>query len=124
MLSPTEPLRLVQVGAGVMGRAWLRVIGQSTGCPARRPSRPRPRHRPAAAADAGFTDVAVAATLEELLDRVEADAVINVTSRGPTPRSAPWRCCAGCRAVREAAGGDGAAAPVHGRGRRGSAASC
>jgi predicted dehydrogenase len=79
MPSPTEPVRLVQVGAGLMGRAWLRAIGPSTDVrlvgladldldTARR-----------SAADAGFTDVAVATTLEELLDRVEADAVINVT---------------------------------------------
>ena len=79
MPSPTEPVRLVQVGAGAMGRAWLRVIGQSTDVrlvgladldldTARR-----------AAAEAGFTDVAAATTLEELLDRVEADAVVNVT---------------------------------------------
>ena len=25
----TEPVRLIQVGAGLMGRAWLNVIGQS-----------------------------------------------------------------------------------------------
>ena len=29
MLSPTEPVRLVQVGAGLMGRAWLQVISGS-----------------------------------------------------------------------------------------------
>jgi predicted dehydrogenase len=79
MLSPTEPVRLVQVGAGVMGRAWLGEIGRLTDVrlvgladlnlyTARR-----------SAADADFTDIAVATTLEELLDRVEADAVVNVT---------------------------------------------
>jgi predicted dehydrogenase len=79
MLSRIEPVRLVQVGAGVMGRAWLRVIGRLTDVrlvgladlnldTARR-----------SAADADFTDIAVATTLEELLDRVEADAVVNVT---------------------------------------------
>ena len=58
MLSPAEPVRLVQVGAGLMGRAWLRVIGQSTDVrlvglvdldleTARR-----------SAADAGFTEIA------------------------------------------------------------------
>jgi predicted dehydrogenase len=78
MSSPAEPIRLVQVGAGMMGRAWLRVIGRSTDVrlvgladldldTARR-----------SAADAGFPDVAVATTVEELLDRVEADAVVNV----------------------------------------------
>jgi predicted dehydrogenase len=79
MLSATEPVRLVQVGAGAMGRAWLGVISRSTDVrlvgladlnldTARRST-----------VDAGFTDVAVATTLEELLDRVEADAVVNVT---------------------------------------------
>ena len=79
MPSPAEPIRLVQVGAGMMGRAWLHVIGRSTDVrlvgvadldldTARR-----------SASDVGFTDVAVATTLEELLDRVEADAVVNVT---------------------------------------------
>jgi len=79
MPPPTEPVRLVQVGAGAMGRAWLRLIGRSTDVrlvgladldvdTARR-----------SAADTGFTDVTVATTLEELLDRVDADAVVNVT---------------------------------------------
>jgi predicted dehydrogenase len=62
-----------------MGRAWLRVIGESPEVQlvgladldldtARR-----------SAADVGFTDVAVATTLDELLGQVAADAVINVT---------------------------------------------
>jgi predicted dehydrogenase len=79
MPSPNEPVRLVQVGAGLMGRAWLRVIGESPEVQlvgladldldtARR-----------SAADVGFTDVAVATTLDELLGQVAADAVINVT---------------------------------------------
>jgi predicted dehydrogenase len=79
-MSPAiEPVRLIQVGAGLMGRAWLRVIGQSPDVrlvglvdldldTAQR-----------SAADAGFTDITVAATLEKLLDQVEADAVVNVT---------------------------------------------
>ena len=29
MTQPAEPLRVVQVGAGAMGRAWLRVITDS-----------------------------------------------------------------------------------------------
>lgn len=79
MLPPAEPVRLIQVGAGLMGRAWLNIIGRS----------PDARlvgladlnldvaHRAAAAA--GFADVAVASTVEDLLRRVEADAVVNVT---------------------------------------------
>jgi predicted dehydrogenase len=79
MSAATEPLRLIQVGAGLMGRAWLDVIGQSADvrlvgladldlAAARR-----------AAAGAGFADVEMTTSLTGLLDRVEADAVINVT---------------------------------------------
>jgi predicted dehydrogenase len=79
-MSPaTEPIRLIQVGAGMMGRGWLHTIGRSTDVrlvgladldldTARR-----------SASEAGFTEVPVATTVEELLDRVEADALINVT---------------------------------------------
>jgi predicted dehydrogenase len=79
MPSPAEPVRLIQVGAGMMGRAWLHVIGQSTDTRlvgVADLDLDTARH---SAADAGFTAVAVATTLDELLDRVEADAVVNVT---------------------------------------------
>jgi predicted dehydrogenase len=79
MLSPTEPIRLVQVGAGMMGRAWLQVLSGSPDAQlvgladldvdaARR-----------AAEDAGFPDVAIGASLEAVADLVVADAVLNVT---------------------------------------------
>jgi predicted dehydrogenase len=76
MLSPTEPVRLVQVGAGLMGRAWLEVVRGSPDAGladldvdvARR-----------AAENAGFLDVAIGASLEAVLDLVAADAVLNVT---------------------------------------------
>jgi predicted dehydrogenase len=79
MLPSGEPVRLIQVGAGMMGHAWLNVISRS----------PDARlvglvdlnlevaHRAAAAA--GFSDVPMASTLEDVLGRVEADAVVNVT---------------------------------------------
>jgi predicted dehydrogenase len=79
MPSPTDPVRLVQVGAGAMGRAWLRVIGRSSDVRLVGLVDLDLDTAGRAAADAGFTDVAVATTLEELLDRVEADAVVNVT---------------------------------------------
>jgi predicted dehydrogenase len=78
-MSQAEPVRLIQVGAGLMGRHWLDVIGQSTDvrlvglADLDLPTAQR------AAAGAGFADVEVTATLTELLDRVKADAVINVT---------------------------------------------
>ncbi|HWI01032.1 MAG TPA: Gfo/Idh/MocA family oxidoreductase [Propionibacteriaceae bacterium] len=78
-MSQAEPVRLIQVGAGLMGRHWLDVIGQSTDvrlvglADLDLPTAQR------AAAGAGFADVEVASSLAELLDRLEADAVINVT---------------------------------------------
>ncbi len=77
--TPREPIRLVQVGAGAMGRVWLKVIGDSPDAElvglididtdvARR-----------AAAEAGFADVPVAYSLDQLLANVDADAVVNVT---------------------------------------------
>lgn len=77
--SPAAVLRLVQVGAGAMGRAWLRTIRESPDAElvglvdldlaaARQ-----------AADDNGFPRVPVAISLEEVLERVDADAVVNVT---------------------------------------------
>jgi predicted dehydrogenase len=79
-MSPAiEPVRLIQVGAGLMGRAWLDVIGQSTDVRLVGLADLDLAAAQRAAAGAGFADVAVTASLTELLDRVEADAVINVT---------------------------------------------
>ena len=73
------PLRLVQVGAGAMGRAWLAVVTASAdielvglvdldeGAAAR------------AAAEVGRPDLARATSLADLLARVDADAVVDVT---------------------------------------------
>ena len=79
MLPAREPVRLVQVGAGSMGRAWLRVIERSSDVRLvglADLDLDTARH---SAADAGRTDLPVAVTLEELLDWVDADAVVNVT---------------------------------------------
>jgi predicted dehydrogenase len=78
-MSPAEPVRLIQVGAGLMGRHWLDVIGQSTDVRLVGLADLDLATAQRAAAGAGFADVEVTATLTELLDRVEADAVINVT---------------------------------------------
>lgn len=77
MPSPDEPVRLIQVGAGSMGQAWLRVI------------RANPDVRLVGLADLnldaarrsalGFADVVVAPTVTEVIERVGADAVVNVT---------------------------------------------
>jgi len=78
-MSPAEPVRLIQVGAGLMGRQWLDVIGQSTDVRLAGLADLDLATAQRAVAGAGFADVEVTATLIELLDRVEADAVINVT---------------------------------------------
>jgi predicted dehydrogenase len=75
----SELVRLIQVGAGLMGRHWLDVIGQSTDVRLVGLADLDLATAQRAAAGAGFADVEVTATLTELLDRVEADAVINVT---------------------------------------------
>jgi predicted dehydrogenase len=62
-----------------MGRAWLRVIGRSPDVRLVGLADLDLDTARSSAADAGFTSVAMATTLEELLDCVEADAVVNVT---------------------------------------------
>jgi predicted dehydrogenase len=79
MSEPVEPVRLIHVGAGLMGRAWLNVIGQSTDVQLVGIADLDLEAAQRAAADAGFADVELTTSLAELLDRVAADAVINVT---------------------------------------------
>jgi predicted dehydrogenase len=75
----SEPLRLIQVGAGGMGRAWLRTLAASSDArlvglvdldldTARR-----------AADEEGFGDVPVATSFDQLAESVGAQAVLNVT---------------------------------------------
>jgi predicted dehydrogenase len=75
----TDPIRVILVGAGMMGRAWLDVIAPAPdvqlvgvvdldlGAAQR------------AAGTAGLPSVATATTLDELSGRIPADVVINVT---------------------------------------------
>lgn len=74
-----EPVRFVQVGAGSMGRAWLRNLARSEDADLVGLVDIDPAVADRSAAETGFTGVPTAATLDELLDRVEADAVLNVT---------------------------------------------
>jgi predicted dehydrogenase len=76
---PTEPVRLIQVGAGMMGWAWLNIIGSSTEVRLVGLADLNLEVAQRAATAAGFANVATAPTLEDLLGRVEADAVVNVT---------------------------------------------
>lgn len=74
-----EPLRLLQVGAGGMGRAWLRTIKQNPDVVlAGLVDLDVPLAR-AAADEHGYADVPVAASVAELVERTGAEAVIDVT---------------------------------------------
>ena len=79
MPSAPEPLRIIQVGAGQMGRAWLRTIGRSADAVLVGLVDLDPAVAVAAASETGHSDVAVGASLEELVGTVAADAVVNVT---------------------------------------------
>jgi predicted dehydrogenase len=79
MPSPSERIKIIQVGAGAMGQIWLEVVAGSADvelvglvdldlAAAQR-----------SAASAGLPDVALARSLPELLDQMTADAVLNVT---------------------------------------------
>ena len=74
-----EPVRIVQVGAGAMGRAWLEVIGDSDQAELVGLVDLNTEAARQAADEAGFSRVAVAGSLEELFGRVDAQAVLNVT---------------------------------------------
>ncbi len=75
----SDPLRIIQVGAGAMGRTWLRNLRSSADVEliglvdldadiARQ-----------AATEAGFADIAVSTSLGQLLAELDADAVVDVT---------------------------------------------
>ncbi|WP_112237866.1 Gfo/Idh/MocA family protein [Kribbella monticola] len=77
-----EPLRLLQVGAGGMGRAWLGAIAANPDVVlAGLIDLDVPLAR-AAADEHGYGDVPVAASVEELAVRTGAEAVIDVTVPG------------------------------------------
>jgi predicted dehydrogenase len=79
MPAPTEPVRLIQVGAGAMGRAWLDVIAQSADVELVGLVDLDLGSAQRAAEAAGLPTVATAIALDEVLGRVTADAVVNVT---------------------------------------------
>lgn len=74
-----QPLRVVVVGAGNMGRRWIAIAEASPAFELVGIVDIFPEGARAAADGVGRADVAVAATLEEILEQVEADAVANVT---------------------------------------------
>lgn len=79
MPSAAEPVRLVQVGAGAMGRSWLQVIADSDQVKLVGLVDLNEEAAREAADAAGLTGVAVAGSLEQLLDRIDPQAVLNVT---------------------------------------------
>ncbi|RZT28542.1 putative dehydrogenase [Kribbella sp. VKM Ac-2569] len=81
-----EPLRLLQVGAGGMGRAWLRTIAANPDVVLAGLVDLDVDVARTAADEHGYADVPVAASLEELVDRSEADAVIDVTVPAAHPQ--------------------------------------
>ena len=72
-----DPLRLVQVGAGGMGRAWLRTISENASVRLAGLVDLDVEVARAAADEHGYPDVPVARSIDELA--VESDAVIDVT---------------------------------------------
>jgi predicted dehydrogenase len=72
-----EPLRLLQVGAGGMGRAWLRTIAANPSVQLAGLVDLDVNVARAAADEHGYGDVPVATSIDELAD--SADAVIDVT---------------------------------------------
>jgi predicted dehydrogenase len=78
-IAEERPRRLVQVGAGGMGRAWLRTIAESPEVELAGLVDLDLDVARAALTDAGMPDVPVGRSTAEVADRVGADAVVNVT---------------------------------------------
>nr|WP_301178636.1 Gfo/Idh/MocA family oxidoreductase [Arthrobacter globiformis] len=79
MPGPWAPVRIVQVGAGGMGRAWLRLLGESADVELAGVVDLNPQAARDALADLGLGSVPVGTSLTELADAVGAQAVVNVT---------------------------------------------
>ncbi len=78
--TPERPLRLVQVGAGGMGRAWLATIAANPDVELVGLVDLSTETATAAAAEHGFASVAVGRSVAELLDAgLAVDAVVDVT---------------------------------------------
>lgn len=78
-MSNEQPVRIIQVGAGGMGRAWLGAIGRSPDAELVGLVDIVPGAAEAALEATGTPPVPTATSLPELLQRVAADAVVNVT---------------------------------------------
>lgn len=78
-MTAKAPLRVVQVGAGAMGAAWLRTVTDSSDVELAGVVDLDPELARTAARLAGHDGVAVGTSVREVIDRVRAQAVINVT---------------------------------------------
>lgn len=79
MPSPTDRIKIIQVGAGAMGRLWLDVLAGSADVELVGLVDIDLSAAQLSAAGVGLPNVALARSLPELLDLVAADAVLNVT---------------------------------------------
>ena len=77
---PAAPVRIVLVGAGLMGRAWMRTIDESPDAELVGVVDLDEAFATASLATAGLTGIPVGTSLVELAARTSADAVVNVTS--------------------------------------------
>ena len=73
------PLRVVQVGAGMMGRAWLRLLVESSDVQLVGLVDLDAGAARVAVDEAGLADLPIGASLEAMLDLARPDAVVNVT---------------------------------------------
>jgi predicted dehydrogenase len=76
---PSAPVRVVQVGAGGMGRAWLRLLGESADVELAGVVDLNPEAARDALTGLGLGAVPVGTSLTELAGAVGAQAVVNVT---------------------------------------------
>jgi predicted dehydrogenase len=75
----TAPLRVIQIGAGGMGRAWLRTLTGSADVELVGLVDLNLDVARAAAAEAGLDGIPMARSLTELVDSTQPEAVVNVT---------------------------------------------
>ena len=79
LADPVAPVRVIQVGAGGMGRVWLQLLADSTAVHLVGLVDLDVNLARSALEEVGLSDVAVAASLSEIAVSTGAEAVINVT---------------------------------------------
>lgn len=92
----TAPVRVVLVGAGGMGKAWMDTLTASADVELAGLVDLDLALANAALAERGLRGVTVGASVSEVAAASGAQAVINVTVPGPIIRSTPRRCSPAC----------------------------